>query len=74
MDTKEVEVNVPAQEPGMEDRSPFDDNASHPETLDANEVEKQAAVEAGFTSASTIGTYLRELIARHQDTLAVAVR
>jgi len=40
----------------------------------AAEVEEQAAVEAGFTSASTIGTYLRELIARHQDTLAVAVR
>lgn len=40
----------------------------------AAEAEEQAAVEAGFTSSSTIGTYLRELIAQHHDTLAVAVR
>lgn len=38
------------------------------------EAEERAAIEAGFTSASTIGTYLRELIALHHDTLAVAVR
>jgi len=38
------------------------------------EAEEQAAVEAGFTSSSTIGTYLRELISQHHDTLAVAVR
>ena len=38
------------------------------------DVEEAAAVAAGFESASTIGTYLRELIAAHHDTLAVAVR
>ncbi len=38
------------------------------------ELEEQAAKAAGFSSSSTIGTYLRELIGRHQDTLAVAVR
>jgi len=38
------------------------------------EAEEKAAIEAGFTSSSTIGTYLRELIAQHHDTLAVAVR
>ena len=38
------------------------------------EAEESAAIEAGFTSASTIGTYLRELISQHHDTLAVAVR
>ena len=40
----------------------------------AAEAEERAAVEAGFASSSTIGTYLRELIAQHHDTLAVAVR
>ncbi|MCZ6918617.1 MAG: hypothetical protein O7I93_17720 [Gemmatimonadetes bacterium] len=34
------------------------------------ELQAEAAVAAGFESASTIGTYLRELIARHNDTLA----
>lgn len=38
------------------------------------EVEERAAVDAGFESASTIGTYLRELISQHHDTLAGAVR
>lgn len=38
------------------------------------QLEERAAVAAGFTSVSTIGTYLRELIAAHHDTLAVAVR
>lgn len=38
------------------------------------DVEDRAAVMAGFESSSTIGTYLRELIAAHHDTLAVAVR
>lgn len=38
------------------------------------EAEERAAIEAGFTSTSTIGTYLRELIVQHHDTLAVAVR
>ncbi len=37
-------------------------------------VREQAAVAAGFESSSRIGTYLRELIASHHDTLAVAVR
>jgi len=40
----------------------------------AAELEEKAAIEAGFTGSSTIGTYLRELIAQHHDTLAVAVR
>lgn len=38
------------------------------------EVLEQAAVDAGFESRSTIGTYLRELIHHHNDTLAVPVR
>lgn len=38
------------------------------------EVLEQAAVDAGFQSRSTIGTYLRELIHHHNDTLAVPVR
>ena len=37
------------------------------------EVLEQAAVDAGFESRSTIGTYLRELIHHHNDTLAVPV-
>lgn len=40
----------------------------------AREVLDQAAVDAGFESRSTIGTYLRELIHHHNDTLAVPVR
>ncbi len=39
-----------------------------------DEVQERAAVAAGFASASAIGTYLRELIAEHHDTLAVALR
>lgn len=35
---------------------------------------EQAAVDAGFKSRSTIGTYLRELMHHHNDTLAVPVR
>ena len=35
---------------------------------------EQAAVDAGFESRSTIGTYLRQLIHHHNDTLAVPVR
>ena len=38
------------------------------------EEQERAAVAAGFESSSTIGTYLRELISVHHDTLAVAVR
>ena len=38
------------------------------------EVLEQAAVDAGFESRSTIGTYLRELMHNHNDTLAVPVR
>lgn len=38
------------------------------------EVLEQAAIDAGFESRSTIGTYLRELIHHHNDTLAVPVR
>jgi len=34
---------------------------------------EQAAVDAGFESRSTIGTYLRELMHHHNDTLAVPV-
>lgn len=37
------------------------------------EVLEQAAIDAGFESRSTIGTYLRELMHRHNDTLAVPV-
>jgi len=40
----------------------------------ADEVEERAAVAAGFESSSTIGTYLRSLIAQHHDTLATAIR
>lgn len=47
----------------------FAESADIPE-----DVEERAAAAAGFESASTIGTYLRELIAEHHDTLAVAVR
>ncbi len=43
MDTSEIEVHTPAKEPGMEDRAPFGDNESHPETTDANDVEVQIA-------------------------------
>ena len=39
-----------------------------------DEVENRAAVAAGFESSSTIGTYLRSLIAQHHDTLATAIR
>lgn len=38
------------------------------------EQEERAAVEAGFQGASYIGSYLRELILRHHDTLATAIR
>ena len=38
------------------------------------QVLEQAAVDAGFESRSAIGTYLRELMHRHNDTLAVPVR
>ncbi len=34
------------------------------------ELQQEAAVAAGFEGADTIGTYLRELISRHNDTLA----
>ena len=34
------------------------------------ELQQEAAVAAGFEGADKIGTYLRELIARHNDTLA----
>ena len=40
----------------------------------SDEAEERAAVAAGFESASTIGTYLRELISQHHDTLAGAIR
>lgn len=40
----------------------------------ADEVQDRAAVAAGFESSSTISTYLRSLIARHNDTLATAIR
>ena len=36
--------------------------------------EEDAAVAAGFRGAAYIGAYLRELILRHHDTLAVAIR
>lgn len=35
---------------------------------------EQAAIDAGFESRGTIGTYLRELMHHHNDTLAVPVR
>jgi len=38
------------------------------------ETAAQAARAAGFTSPDAIGPYLRELIADHHDTLAVAIR
>ncbi len=38
------------------------------------DVLEKAAIDAGFESRSTIGTYLRELIHHHNDTLAVPVR
>lgn len=38
------------------------------------EKEEAAARRAGFEGANRIGTYLRTLIARHNDTLAVAIR
>ncbi len=34
------------------------------------ELQQEAAIAAGFEGADKIGTYLRELIARHNDTLA----
>ena len=37
------------------------------------EKENEAAIKAGFESASTIGSYLRSLILEHHDTLAVKV-
>ena len=37
------------------------------------EKENEAAKKAGFESVNTIGTYLRELISEHHDTLAVKV-
>jgi hypothetical protein len=46
--------------------------AADPES--PREVLEQAAVDAGFESRSTIGTYLRELMHHHNDTLAVPVR
>jgi hypothetical protein len=47
----------------------FAESADVPE-----EIQEQAAVAAGFDRADRIGTYLRELIAYHNDTLAVPVR
>ena len=47
----------------------FAESADIPDAL-----QEQAAVAAGFESASTIGTYLRELIVQHHDTLAVTIR
>jgi hypothetical protein len=38
------------------------------------EQQEKAAVDAGFEGANFIGSYLRELLLRHHDTLAVAVR
>jgi hypothetical protein len=40
----------------------------------AEEVENEAAVAAGFESASMIGPYMRSLIARHNDTIGGVVR
>jgi hypothetical protein len=37
------------------------------------EQEEAAAVAAGFRGAAYIGSYLRELILRHHDTLATAI-
>lgn len=39
-----------------------------------NEVFEKAATDAGFTSRSDIGLYLREFISRHYDTLAVPLK
>jgi len=47
----------------------FAESADVPEDL-----QEQAAILAGFEAADRIGTYLRSLIARHQDTLAGVVR
>jgi len=47
----------------------FADSAEVPE-----DVENEAAVAAGFESASMIGPYMRTLIARHNDTLGGVVR
>lgn len=38
------------------------------------EEQEEAALAAGFEGADFIGTYLRELIAEHHDTLATAIR
>ncbi len=38
------------------------------------DLEEKAALQAGFKGANFIGSYLRELIAEHHDTLANAVR
>ncbi len=38
------------------------------------DLEEKAAIQAGFKGANTIGSYLRELISEHHDTLAGAVR
>jgi hypothetical protein len=46
--------------------------ANPPETTP--EEEEAAAVAAGFRGAAFIGAYLRELILRHHDTLAVPIR
>ena len=43
MDTSEIEVHTPAKEPGMEDRAPFGDNEAHPDVVDANQLEVNAA-------------------------------
>ncbi|MEE8371094.1 MAG: hypothetical protein V3R73_03030, partial [Sphingomonadales bacterium] len=40
----------------------------------APEEKNRLAIEAGFEGRSFIGTYLRELISAHHDTLAVSVR
>ena len=45
---------------------------AEPNTLSA-EQQEEAAVSAGFASRGAIGTYLRELIASHHDTLATRV-
>jgi hypothetical protein len=39
-----------------------------------DDVEDEAAKKAGFEGANTIGSYLRELILEHHDTLAGAIR
>jgi hypothetical protein len=43
MDTSEIEVNIPAKEPGLDDRTTFGDNETHAETVDANQAEQIAA-------------------------------